>query len=42
MESDKKSGIAAANKNFFQSGFTKIQTNIMETMGWVNPRQSAR
>ena len=33
MESDKKIGIAAAIKEFFQSGFTKIQTNIMETMG---------
>jgi NMT1-like family len=33
MESDKKNGIAAPNKNIFQSGFTKIQTSIMETMG---------
>ena len=33
MESDKKDGNAAANKNIFQSGFTKIQTNIMETIG---------
>lgn len=33
MESDKKNGMAAAIKNFFQSGFTKIQTNLMETMG---------
>ena len=33
MESDKKDRITAPNKNIFQSGFTKIQTNIMETMG---------
>jgi TRAP-type uncharacterized transport system substrate-binding protein len=33
MESDKKNGMAAAIKNFFQSGFTKIQTSLMETMG---------
>ncbi len=33
MESDKKDGIAAPNKNFFQSRFVKIQTSVMETMG---------
>jgi TRAP-type uncharacterized transport system substrate-binding protein len=33
MEPDKEKGITAAGKNFFQSGFTKVQTNIMETMG---------
>jgi TRAP-type uncharacterized transport system substrate-binding protein len=32
MESDKKDEIAS-NKNIFKSGFIKIQTNIMETMG---------
>jgi len=33
MEQDKNSGSDAPDKNIFQSGFTKIQTNIMETMG---------
>ena len=33
MESDKKDAIAAPDKNIFQSSFTKIQTNIMETIG---------
>jgi TRAP transporter TAXI family solute receptor len=33
MTSDKEKGFAAPSKNIFQSGFTKIQTNIMETMG---------
>ncbi|MGP8153384.1 MAG: TAXI family TRAP transporter solute-binding subunit [Smithella sp.] len=33
MESDKKKGIATTSKNIFQSSFTKIQINLMETMG---------
>jgi TRAP-type uncharacterized transport system substrate-binding protein len=33
MESDKKDAIAAPDKNIFHSSFTKIQTNIMETIG---------
>ncbi len=33
MESDKKDAIDAPDKNIFQSSFTKIQTNIMETIG---------
>ena len=33
MKTDPQQGIAAAIKDFFQSGFTKIQTSIMETMG---------
>lgn len=33
MKTDPQKGIAAAIKDFFQSGFTKIQTSIMETMG---------
>jgi TRAP transporter TAXI family solute receptor len=31
--SDKEKRFAALSENIFQSGFTKIQTNIMETMG---------
>lgn len=34
MEQDKESGVIAATKNLFRSGFTKIQTSIMETMGF--------
>jgi TRAP-type uncharacterized transport system substrate-binding protein len=33
MESDEKDGIAASVKDFFRSGFAKIQTSLMETMG---------
>ena len=33
MKTDPQKGIADASKNIFQSGFTKIQTSIMETMG---------
>jgi TRAP-type uncharacterized transport system substrate-binding protein len=33
METDKKDGIADESKNLFQSGFTKIQTSLMETIG---------
>jgi hypothetical protein len=33
MATDHKAGMVAAIKHFFQSGFTRIQTNIMETMG---------
>jgi len=33
MEQDKKDGVADASKSFFQSGFTKIQTSLMETIG---------
>ena len=34
MEPEQKNGIADESKNIFQSGFTKIQTSIMETMGF--------
>jgi len=33
MKSEKENGSAAPPKNILYSGFTKIQTNIMETMG---------
>jgi len=34
MEPDEKSGIGATIKDVSQSGFAKIQTSIMETMGF--------
>lgn len=34
MEQDKENGVTAATKNLFRSGFTRIQTSIMETMGF--------
>jgi TRAP-type uncharacterized transport system substrate-binding protein len=33
MASDNKAGMIAAMKHFFQSGFARIQTSFMETMG---------
>ena len=33
MSSDKKTGVFPAIGKFFQSGFVRIQTSMMETMG---------
>lgn len=34
MEHDGEGGVTAATKNIFHAGFTKVQTSIMETMGF--------